>query len=55
MREQGFVRVQATALESNVASLRVLDKCGFAFEGLLRNFRKVRGVPMDYRVYSVIA
>ena len=51
----GFVRVQATALESNVASQRVLQRCGFAFEGKLRNFRIVRGSPRDFLMYSVVS
>src|SRR3989442_1711291 len=29
----GIVRVQATVLESNARSIRVLEKCGFAREG----------------------
>lgn len=50
--ERGWVRVQATTLLPNQASQRVLQKCGFAFEGTLRNFRLVRGVPSDYRLYA---
>ncbi len=48
----GWVRVQATTLEGNVASQRVLQKCGFLAEGRLRNFRLVRGEPRDYLVFS---
>ncbi len=51
-RERAWVRVQATVLEPNVASIRVLQKCGFAFEGRLRNFRMVRGVPRDFMLFS---
>jgi ribosomal-protein-alanine N-acetyltransferase len=50
----GFVRIQATTLESNLASQRVLNKCGFAFEGKLRNYRVVRGLPRDFLLYSVV-
>jgi RimJ/RimL family protein N-acetyltransferase len=53
-KERGWVRIQATVLEPNVASLRVLEKCGFAFEGRLRNFRKVRGEPRDYLLYATV-
>jgi ribosomal-protein-alanine N-acetyltransferase len=49
---QGWVRVQATTLESHVASQRVLQKCGFEFEGKLRNFRIVRGEPRDFLLYA---
>jgi len=50
--ELGLVRVQATTLESNIASQRVLAKCGFALEGTLRNFRIVRGKPRNYLLYA---
>jgi len=53
-RTRGWVRVQATTLEANVASQRVLKKCGFAFEGRLRNFRMVRGQPGDYLLFSTV-
>ncbi len=49
---QHWVRVQATTLVAHAASQRVLHKCGFAYEGTLRNFRLVRGVPADYRLYA---
>lgn len=49
---KGWVRVQATTLEAHTASQRVLAKCGFEFEGRLRNFRLVRGEPRDYLMYS---
>jgi len=53
--DQGYVRIQATALDTNLASLRVIEKCGFLREGKLRNFRLVRGEPRDFWVYSRIA
>ena len=49
-----WVRVQATTLEEHVASQRVLLKCGFGFEGMLRNFRIVRGEPRNYLLYACI-
>jgi ribosomal-protein-alanine N-acetyltransferase len=53
--DQGYVRIQATALDTNLASMRVIEKCGFLREGKLRNFRLVRGQPRDFWVYSRIA
>ena len=50
---KSWVRIQATTLESNLASRRVLDKAGFAFEGRQRNFRMVRGAPRVYLLFSV--
>lgn len=52
LEEHGFVRVQASALDSNVASVRVLEKCDFSLEGKLRNFRMVRGAPRDFWLYA---
>ena len=52
--EKGWLRVQATTLCSNVRSQRVLQGCGFEREGLLRNFRIVRGRPADYWMFSAI-
>jgi len=53
--DQGYVRIQATALDTNLASVRVIEKCGFVREGKLRNFRLVRGEPRDFWMYSRIA
>jgi len=47
-----ILRVQATALRSNERSARVLARCGFELEGLLRSYRMVRGVPGDFWLYS---
>lgn len=48
----GLTRVQATVLSSNVRSIKVLERCGFAREGLLRSYRMVRGTPGDFWMYS---
>ena len=52
--QRAWVRIQATTLESNAASQRVLQKAGFELEGRLRNFRIVRGTPHDYLLYATI-
>jgi [ribosomal protein S5]-alanine N-acetyltransferase len=46
------LRVQATALRSNERSVKVLARCGFEREGLLRSYRMVRGTPGDFWLYS---
>lgn len=51
----GALRVQATVLDSNVPSQRVLGRSGFAREGLLRSFRMVRGRPGDFWMYAHVA
>jgi RimJ/RimL family protein N-acetyltransferase len=48
----GFVRIQATTLESNERSERVLLKCGYTYEGLLRAYRQVRGIPGNFKMFS---
>lgn len=48
----GLVRIQATALETNDRSDRVLRRCGFEHEGLLRSYRMVRGKPGNFHMYS---
>jgi ribosomal-protein-alanine N-acetyltransferase len=48
----GLVRVQATVMQSNAASIKVLERCGFGREGLLRSYRMVRGTPGDFWMYS---
>lgn len=35
--ERGFERIWALVLENNIASLKMLEKCGYKREGLLRN------------------
>jgi len=51
-RERGYVRVQATTMETNVPSIRLLEKCGFGLEGKLRSYRLVRGEPRDFFMFS---
>lgn len=50
--ERKFARIQATALDTNKASIHVIEKCGFSLEGKLRNFRMVRGLPRDFWLYA---
>ncbi|MBB5192306.1 RimJ/RimL family protein N-acetyltransferase [Silvimonas terrae] len=51
----GWLRIQATAMESNLRSARVLEKAGFQFEGLLRSYRVVRGQPRHFRLFARLA
>ncbi|PMS15723.1 N-acetyltransferase [Trinickia dabaoshanensis] len=48
----GFIRVQATVLETNLRSARVLEKCRYRHEGLLRSYRMIRGVPGNFQLYA---
>ena len=51
----GLHRVQATVLAGNQRSQRVLARCHFQHEGLLRGYRMVRGRPGDFNIYSRLA
>ncbi len=53
--EQHYVRIQAMALDSNAASIRVLERCQFTLVGKLRSYRMVRGKPRDFWLYASIA
>ncbi|AYY57087.1 GNAT family N-acetyltransferase [Burkholderia multivorans] len=53
--EGGFVRMQGVVLTDNIRSARVLEKCGYRYEGLLRAYRMVRGVPGDFAMYARLA
>lgn len=53
--EYGLVRIQGTVLSSNAQSARVLQKCRYQYEGLLRAYRMVRGIPGDFNLYARLA
>ena len=48
----GLHRLQATVLVGNERSERVLARCRFRHEGLLRGYRMVRGRPADFDIFS---
>jgi len=45
-------RAEALVMVENVASQRVLEKCGFLEEGRLRQLRNCRGTFRDFYIYS---
>lgn len=55
MSELGLVRIAATVLDTNTRSQRVLERCGFHREGLMRSYRQVKGEPRDFWLYGRIA
>lgn len=47
-------RVEARCAVDNVASTRVLEKCGFSREGRLRGYFKLRGKRVDNLLYALL-
>lgn len=45
-------RIQATVLESNANSLKLIERLGFVREGYLKAFRMVRGRPGNFWMYA---
>ncbi len=46
------MRIQGAVLDTNAASARVLRKCRYRHEGLLRAYRMVRGTPGNFQLYA---
>ena len=53
LRDLGYARIQATVLDTNQASLRVLERCGFQREGLLHAIASRRRIAplLDLRAH----
>ena len=48
-------RIEAACIPGNARSIRVLEKAGFAREGLLRSYLRINGVWQDHYIYGLIA
>lgn len=53
-RELMLHRLEAASMPANVASMRVLEKCGFHKEGLARRYLRINGTWSDHFLYSFI-
>lgn len=51
---KNIVRIQAECNPENKASIRVLEKVGFKYEGLKRKSIFIQGLYMDSALYSII-
>ena len=49
-----IVRIEAEIFSWNKASMRVVEKCGFIFEGILRKCMHKNGQDIDVHSYSLI-
>ena len=52
-RELGFTRIYAVPLDSNPASMRVLEKAGYVREGMLRRSAIKEGIVVDQVLYAI--
>ncbi|HZJ51411.1 MAG TPA: GNAT family protein, partial [Actinomycetota bacterium] len=53
LEQEGAERVQASTAVSNHAMRRCLEKAGFVYEGMMRDFMPGDGGRVDYRLYAV--
>jgi [ribosomal protein S5]-alanine N-acetyltransferase len=52
--ELKLYRIYASAFEDNAGSCRVLKKCGFTREGVLREVMVVRGKRRNFVNYGIL-
>jgi ribosomal-protein-alanine N-acetyltransferase len=48
-------RLEAACLPSNKASMRVLEKNGFVYEGLARRYLKINGIWQDHSLFALVS
>jgi ribosomal-protein-alanine N-acetyltransferase len=48
-------RVEAACIPINIASIRLLEKCGFTREGLAREYLCINGAWQDHLLYARLA
>ncbi len=53
-KNMGLERIEARTMLGNIPSQKILEKVGFKKEGILRNYRVIRGEPTDVLIYSLI-
>jgi ribosomal-protein-alanine N-acetyltransferase len=51
--EADLHRVQAAIMPHNIASIRVIEKIGFHYEGLAKYYLKINGKWEDHLIYSI--
>ena len=52
-KEMGLMRIEARTMIENKPSQAILDKIGFKYEGMLRNYRIIRNQPVDVMLYAI--
>ncbi|MDI4649958.1 GNAT family N-acetyltransferase [Cohnella hashimotonis] len=51
--QAGLHRIQAAVMPRNRASIRVIEKNGFQYEGLAEYYLKINGIWEHHRIYSL--
>ena len=51
----GLHRLEAACIPRNAGSRRVLEKAGFAREGMLRSYLRINGIREDHELYARLA
>ena len=49
-----IIRIFAEPFADNIASCRILEKCGFEYEGTLRKNAIKNGIVIDMKMYSIL-
>lgn len=52
--EVGLERIQARCMVDNTGSAKVMEKVGMKFEGVLRNYMKVKNELRDLKMYAIL-
>ena len=52
--ELNLHRIEAACIPSNTPSIRVLEKCGFAREGLARRYLCINGIWQDHLLFGLL-
>jgi ribosomal-protein-alanine N-acetyltransferase len=54
MNQMQLVRIQAYTAKNNKRSMKLLERCKFKMEGVLRKFERTEGENLDYIMYSIV-
>lgn len=49
----GLERIQAKCMVNNIGSAKVMEKAGMKFEGILRNFMRLKNELQDLKMYAM--
>jgi RimJ/RimL family protein N-acetyltransferase len=53
LEQMDLVKITSSCKPENIGSFKVLEKCGFNFDGIIENQMLIKGVLEDMRMYSL--